>query len=464
MIPKVAIVGRPNVGKSSLLNMLAGRRVSIVDAVPGVTRDRVNTQLDLPPASRGGPPRSCQVIDTGGYGVYSDDATYHVLTEDIEHQISVAVDEAQLVVFVLDAQAGVTPLDEQVAQLLRCRAAGRVPIVLAVNKVDDDKHEADAVEAANLGLGEPVTVSASTGRGKWDFIEAIADGIDWDAEPAARAESATRVAIVGKRNAGKSTFVNALAGSERVIVNELAGTTRDSIDVRIELDEHVFTVIDTAGARKRKSLEDDVEYYSLHRTLRSIRRADVVLLLVDATAPISQVDKKLSQHIQKHYKPGVIVINKWDLAEDHRTTDDYLDYISDMLRGLDFAPIIFTSAIRNDHVREALQTAVKLHEQASTRVGTGELNQAVRRILESRGPSSKLGTRARVYYVTQVTANPPTIVLFVNKPDLFSDQYQRYMINSFRDMLPFEEVPIRLVLRGRQRRSADRDEQPVAEA
>ncbi len=464
MLPKVAIVGRPNVGKSSLLNLLAGRRVSIVDAVPGVTRDRVSCDLELPPETKGGPARWCEVIDTGGFGVYSEDDTYHVLTEDIERQIGLAVDEAQLIVFVLDAQSGLTPLDEQVAQLLRRRAAKHVPILLVVNKVDDEKHEPEALEATRLGFGEPVTVSAISGRGKWDFVEAVAARIDWDADPTPPLQSEMLVAIVGKRNAGKSTFVNALAGSDRVIANELPGTTRDSVDVRFQLDGHTFTAIDTAGARKRKSVEDDVEYYSLHRTLRSIRRADVVMLLVDATAPISQVDKKLSQHIQEHFKPCVIVINKWDLAEEQRTTDDYLDYIADMLRGLDYAPIIFTSALHNDYVADAMLTAVKLYEQSSARVGTGELNQAVRRVLEARGPSSKLGARAKVYYVTQVDANPPTIVLFVNDPDLFTDQYQRYMINNFREMLPFEEVPIKLVLRGRRRRADDPRAQPIAEA
>jgi GTP-binding protein len=273
-----------------------------------------------------------------------------------------------------------------------------------------------------------------------------------------------RVAIVGKRNAGKSTFVNALAGEQRVIASEMPGTTRDSVDVRFELEGRPFLAIDTAGVRKRKSVADDLEYYSIHRALRSIRRADVVLLMIDAAVPISQVDKRLSLEIQRHYKPCVIVLNKWDLVSDELKTGDYLDYLADALRGLDYAPIVFTSAINDDHVRDAVQLAWSLFEQANQRVSTGQLNQVVRQILAQRGPSSRLGTRAKVYYVTQPTVQPPTIVLFVNDPDVFTDQYQRYMINSFREMLPFAEVPIRLVIRPRSRRSAKPGEAPIAEA
>ena len=462
VLPKVAIVGRPNVGKSSLLNMLAGRKISIVEATPGVTRDRVSTELELPPESKGGKPRWCEVIDTGGYGVYADHDEYNILTDDIERQIGAALDEAQLIVFVVDAHTGVTPLDEQIAQLLRRRVRHRVPVILTANKVDDEKYEADALDATRLGLGEPVCVSAETKRGKWDFVDAIASGIDWEADLPEPQPSEMDVAIVGKRNAGKSTFVNALAGSERVIASELEGTTRDAVDVRFEYKGRVFTAIDTAGVRKRKSVQDDIEYYSIHRTLRSIRRADVVLLLVDATTEISQVDKKLSFEMQKHYKPCVIVINKWDLVQDKLEPEAYLDYVTEQLRGLDYAPMVFASAKHNDHVHEAIGLAIKLHEQASTRVGTGVLNQCVKEILEQRGPSSRLGTRAKVFYVTQPAVNPPTIVVFVNDPDQFTPGYQRYMLNGFRARLPYEEVPIKLVIRGRDR-NRDKAEDLVAE-
>lgn len=463
MLPRIAIVGRPNVGKSSLLNMLAGRRVSIVEPTAGVTRDRVSVELELPPEHKGGPTRWVEVSDTGGYGVYSDDQTYHVLTADIEGQIAAAIGHSDLILFVTDAQVGIADLDERVARLLR-KQAGDTPVLLVANKADNETLELEAQEMARLGFGEPICVAAASKRNKWGLIEQITDHIDWDVDRGPRAAAELRIAIVGKRNAGKSTFVNALVGSTRVIASDLPGTTRDAVDVAFEFAGRRLLAIDTAGVRKRKSLEDDVAYYSTHRTLRTIRRADVVLLLIDATEDISQVDKKLAQHVTEHYKPTVIVVNKWDRVADRVEPDDYLDYIAQQLKGLTYAPIIFTSAIANDHVPEAVELAIDLYRQAAERVGTGELNQVVRDILTQRGPSSKLGRKAKIYYVTQAAANPPTIVLFVNDPDLFTNQYQRYMINNFRTRLPFEEVPIKLVVRGRQRRSATADEAPVAQA
>jgi GTP-binding protein len=286
-------------------------------------------------------------------------------------------------------------------------------------------------------------------------MEATADEID--------PETKMKLTIVGRRNVGKSTFVNTLAKGRRMIVSEVPGTTRDSVDVRFELEGRTFIAIDTAGMRKRKSAEDDVEYYSMHRTLRSIRRADVVLLLIDSTGPISQVDKKLGKEIADHFKPVVIVLNKWDLVEEKINLDEYLDYVSENLRGLDFAPIARISAKQGEGIEDVMHMAIALHEQASARVTTGELNGVLKQIMAQRGPSSKLGKRARIYYATQPAANPPTIVLFVNDPDIFGEQYQRYMINCFRETLPFEEVPIKLAIRGRKRRDMQRDEQPIAE-
>ncbi len=463
MLPKVAIVGRPNVGKSSLLNMLANRRVAIVEPTAGVTRDRLAVDVDLPDGPDG-EPREVEMIDTGGYGVYAADESLHVLTEEIEHQIGTAIDEAQLILFVIDAQAGLSTLDEQVARLLRQRAANRVPILLVANKADNDALDLEAAEAIRLGFGEPIPTSTTAKRGKWALLEAIAEHIDWSLEPPEPDASEMLLAIVGKRNAGKSTFVNALAGAERVIASELPGTTRDAIDVKFRFDDRRFTAIDTAGVRKRKSLEGDIEYYSMHRTLRSVRRADVVILLIDATTEISQVDKKLAGHVLKHHKPCVIALNKWDLVENRLEPEAYLEYVKEQLRGLDFAPMVFVSAKRDDHVREAVQTALELNKQAEMRVSTGELNQVIREILTQRGPSSKLGTRAKVFFVTQVATHPPTIVLFVNDPDLFSPNYQRYMMNALRDRLPYPEVPIKLVIRRRERRPGRHDEAPVIEA
>ena len=463
MLPKVAIVGRPNVGKSSLLNLLAGRRISIVDPTAGVTRDRVGSIIELPPDDRSDEARFCELIDTGGYGIYSGAGELEMLTEDVEAQIALAMDEAQIILFLVDAQAGITPLDRQFAQLLRRRLTEPDRLLTVANKVDGDKHEADAMDAASLGFGDPLTVSCTTGRHKHELLEALSARLDFSESDETPAESRMRLAIVGKRNAGKSTFVNALAGTQRVIVSELPGTTRDSVDVQFEMDGMTFTAIDTAGVRKRKSIADDVEYYSMHRTLRSIRRADVVVLLIDAIAAVSQVDKKLGQEIQEHYRPCVIVINKWDLVSKEVVTDDYVTYLTKVLRGLDYAPIVFASAKENQHVHEAVTTAHSLYRQASRRIPTGKLNQVMRQILEQRGPTPRLGKQAKIYYVTMPSTHPPTVVLFVNRVDLFDEKYQRYIINCFRRMLPYSEVPIRLLIRPRGGRLT-RDGKPIAEA
>ncbi|MBI1370099.1 MAG: ribosome biogenesis GTPase Der [Planctomycetes bacterium] len=452
-LPKVAIVGRPNVGKSSLMNMLSGRRVSIVDPTAGVTRDRVSYEMEIPPAERGGKPRYCELVDTGGYGVYSGDDELCVLTNDIEAQIAFAVQEAAVILFIVDAQTGVTPLDEQVAQLLRRKAGDMGRIVLVANKVDAESFAAGAMEATAFGFGEPMLISATTGLGKYKLLNLLADRLDYTADMAPT-KSEMLLAIVGKRNAGKSTLVNAFAGSERVIASELAGTTRDSVDVRFDMDGRTFTAIDTAGVRKRKSLEDDIEYYSLHRALRSIRRADVVILLLDATVPVSAVDKKLSNEINEHFKPCIVVVNKWDLVPEAKQKE-YVEYLHDALRGLDFTPTHFVSAKNKQGLTAVMKTALDLNQQAQQRITTGQLNAMIKGILEQRGPSSKLGTQAKVYYVTMPAVQPPTIAMFVNNPDLFDASYQRYMLNNIRKVAPFAQVPIKLLFR--PRRQTDRE-------
>ncbi|MEX2671838.1 MAG: ribosome biogenesis GTPase Der [Phycisphaeraceae bacterium] len=454
MLAKVAIVGRPNVGKSSLLNMVAGRRVSIVDPTAGVTRDRVSTELELPPLKKDGPARWCEIVDTGGFGIYSSDDTVNPLTADVERQIQFAVGEAEVIFFVVDAHDGVTPLDEQVARLLRKRAEHQ-KVILIANKVDSSRFESVTYEMMRLGFGEPLRVSATTQRGKRELLELLNDRLGEAGEATDHVETEMKLAIVGKRNAGKSTLVNALAGSERVIASEVAGTTRDSVDVRFELEGRSFTAIDTAGVRKRKSVDGDIEYYSLHRALRAVRRADVVMLLIDATVAVSQVDKKLGQEINEHFKPCVIVVNKWDLVADDLTPEDYLEHLSGQLKGLDYCPIVFVSAKERERIQDAILTACDLFEQAGERVGTGELNRIMQEILTRRGPSSKLGKVAKIYYVTQPAVHPPTIAMFVNNPDLFDHNYQRYLMNQVRANLPFKEVPIKLLIRARKRRDLD---------
>lgn len=452
-LPRIAIVGRPNVGKSSLMNRLAGRKISIVDPTAGVTRDRVATTIEIPAEEPGEDPHLATLIDTGGYGIEDSQQ----LTAEVEQQIAAGLADAELILFLVDAQAGVVPLDQTVAQVLRT-SSGDKPIILVSNKVDADNLEPAGYDATRLGFGDPVMISATTRFNLNALYKTLRQQIDfekYDREEDARDNDAgVLVAVVGKRNAGKSTMVNALAGEQRVIVSEKEGTTRDSVDVRVEIDGKVFTLIDTAGVRKTKSLQDDIEYYSQHRSLRSVRRADVCLLLIDSSVPISQVDHQLVNEINKHHRPTVVVINKWDLAEDEHTQDEYVEYLDDSLKGLSFAPIVFTSASEGEGMREAVALALNLYEQAGHRMGTSELNRAIEEITAERGPSNKHGKHAKIYYATQTGLYPPTVVLFVNDADLFDNNYRQYLINRMRDTVAFSEVPIRLFIRGKDKMTA----------
>ncbi|MEY3143678.1 MAG: GTPase Der [Planctomycetota bacterium] len=462
-LPQIAIVGRPNVGKSSLFNRLVGRRVSIVDPTPGTTRDRVSQLVEiLPPTdlpydrSRDAAPKLAELVDTGGYGVYMaeggrfDDAGEDLtrLTPEIEAQIKAGIERATLILFVVDAQTGVTGLDERIARLVR--ETGRADRVLLVaNKVDDDSWIAAAQDASRLGFGEPAMTSASSAFGKRAFLEEIWNRLPEWVEPVASPEM--KIAIVGRRNAGKSTLINALAGEPRVIVSEIAGTTRDSIDVRFEMDGHAFVAIDTAGVRKRKSWVDDIEYYSHQRAKAAIERADVCVLLLDAREPVTQVEKRLALELVNQHKPTVIAVNKWDLVESKLKTSDYIDYLTQELFALEFAPLVFLSAAKGEGIGPLVKVCRNLFGQAHHRETTGRLNAVIKSILADRGPSSKLGTKAKIYYVSQIATNPPTIAIVVNKPELFEGAYERYLMNQLHEQLPFSEVPIKLVFSARKR-------------
>ncbi len=478
-VPRIAIVGRPNVGKSSLLNMLAGERIAIVDPTPGVTRDRISVLVDLyGPGGEG--KRTVELTDTGGFGVYTaeggryDDvgADLSTLTKDIESQIGMAVSGADLILLAIDTQAGLTSQDEEIARLLREQRLGSrqrahhlVPVMVIATKCDGPKWEAHAFEFSALGFGEPLMCSSKNNYLRRSLVERLFADVPHVENESPEAEADLKIAIVGKRNTGKSTLVNTLAGAPRVIVSEIAGTTRDAVDVRIEHDGRSVIVIDTAGLRRKKSFAGPIEWYAFDRARRSIKRCDVVLLLIDATERLSQVDEQLVDLVQRSFKPVVLVVNKWDLAEGRpgptgKTVNpgDYETYLRKELKGLSFAPIAIISAQTGLNLSDTMNLAFELHEQSSTRVTTSQLNRTVRNIVEKHHPAAKQGKLAKVFYATQVKADPPTLVLLVNDPDLFTPGYMRYMMNRFRETLPFGEVPIQVLVRDKrkaERRGAD---------
>jgi len=434
VLPAVAIVGRANVGKSTLFNRLARRRLAIVDPTPGVTRDRLTTAI-----SHEG--RRFEIIDTGGVGTPDEAA----VRRDVEEQVEVALRRADLVVFVVDVRSGRLPLDEDLARRLRTLEK---PVILVANKADTDRLAGEAREFFTLGLGEPLAVSATEGLGRGELLDRIAGLLPETGAP--EAEEEFTIAIVGRRNVGKSTFVNELAHEERVIVSEMPGTTRDAIDVRFEVEGRSYLAIDTAGLRRRGKLADSIEFYSITRTRRAVRRADVVLLLLDITQPVGRLEKQLAASIEDHYKPVVLVLNKWDLAQGH-DPHEFTDYLTKALPGLDHAPVALVSAKDGVGVLDTLALARDLYGQASTRVTTGQLNRIVEAAVRIRGPHRKARRPPKVFYVTQVTVRPPTVVLFVNNPTIFDTAFSRFLVNYLRKHLPFGEVPIKLIYRQRRR-------------
>jgi GTPase len=433
-LPKVVIVGRPNVGKSSLLNLLSRQRISIVDPRAGITRDRVGALIEHDE-------HYFELIDTGGIGIVDDDN----LEEHVETQIRFAIKEADVILFVVDIRDGIMPLDEKVADLLRKLER---PVIVCANKVDEGHLGPEAAQFAGFGLGEPVALSAAHGYGRHDLLDRLVPllGAAANARPD---EPVMKLAIVGKRNAGKSTLVNALAGDDRVIVSEVPGTTRDAVDVEFDLDGHRFIAIDTAGVRKKSSM-NDIDFYAHTRVLHSIKRADVALLLVDAEVPIAEVDLKLARAIQDEYKPMVVAINKWDLAQGRASSEQYAEYLTQVMPAWRYAPLTFLTAKDNKNVRAAVEVAQGLFKQARTRVGTGRLNSVLQAVLAERSPTPKRGVKSvRILYATQVGVSPPTLVFFCNNPGAVTENFQRFLENRLREVLPFKEVPLRLMFRSR---------------
>jgi GTPase len=444
-LPKVVIVGRPNVGKSSLFNWLAGRRIAIVDDMAGVTRDRVGTLVQLGDDLE---PRFIELMDTGGIGMVDRDD----LSEDVDRQIDTAMNEADLILFVVDIRDGLMPLDEEVAQRLRYL---KTPVILVMNKADYPEIENRGAEFYKLGRGKPVAVSAQQNRNKKTLLKCIEEMLP-PADAAPPADAVMKIAVVGRPNTGKSTLINTLANAERMIVSERPGTTRDSVDVRFELDGLPFMAIDTAGVKRKAKIRESLDFYSIHRAERSIRRADVVLLFLDPTQGISRLDKQLADYVAQQHKPCIFAVNKWDVMTADRDDPSqgnmarFAYLIQHSFRTMSYMPIAFITAKTGRNVKAMLNLSQSLYKQSQKRVGTGTLNRALREAVDAHPPASRENRTPRIYYATQVDVGPPTIVLFVNSGKLFDATYQRYLLNVFRQKLPFRDVPIKLYMRSRK--------------
>ncbi len=452
-LPTVAIVGQPNVGKSSLFNRLTGRPIAIVDPTAGVTRDRLLHEVrrdDL----------RFDLIDTGGIGIV--DAAK--LEADVDRQIDRAIDQADLILFVTDGRSGVTAPDQEIAKRLR-PLADRV--LLIANKIDHLNLESLVPEFAGLGLGDPWAISAEQNRGLDELFEELGRRLPTVAQldgQVGAADHSGRISIclAGRRNVGKSSITNALCGEDRVIVADHAGTTRDAIDVQLDHPAGSFVLIDTAGLRKKKQLTEDLEFYAACRTERAIGRADVSVLILDATDEVGAVDKRLAHFCQSSGKPTIVAINKWDLAQDHSADPEhYRTWIRNRLPGLAFAPVVLTSAATGQGLDGLLELAAALHQEAGERIPTAELNQLLEAAVQRRRPRKIGSGSTRIYYATQAAVRPPTLVVFVNRTDWMEPGYTRYLENFLRARGIFARVPISVVFKARSSRFHDHHDQHV---
>lgn len=449
--PIVAIVGRPNVGKSTLFNRLAGEPLAIVDDVPGTTRDRLFSETIWNGVK-------FQIIDTGGIdpsegGKEPLSISSADFIAEIRSQAMLAVEEADAVVFVTDATAGITPADQEVAELLRRNQKKRdgillPPIHLAVNKADNNALRATAMEFYALGLGTPFPISALHGTGTGDLLDDVVGSFSLEVEQ--EEDDSFKIAIVGKPNVGKSSLLNKLVGEERSIVSPIAGTTRDAVDTKMEFDGKPITLIDTAGIRKKGKIDQGVEKYSVIRSMRAIERCDVTLLLIDASEEISAQDTHIAGYILEKWRSTIVVVNKWDLVEkDSYTMDEYTKKIRAALNFVDYVPVIFISASTGQRVNKVLPLALQVQEERLAHVGTGSLNRILMKAQDLHSPTSKTGRILRIYYGTQVHSDPPTFMLYVNDPQLMHFTYLRFLENQLRMTFPYIGTPIRFVLKKR---------------
>jgi len=440
----VALVGRPNVGKSTLFNRILGQRLAVVSEVPGTTRDRLYAEAEWAGVS-------FLLVDTGGLEVTEGRHT-QPLSEDseqflplIRQQANIAIQDADVVVQVVDGQSGITAADQEVADILR---RSQKPIIVAANKLESSRLRDGAYEFYELALGEVFPISALHGTGTGDLLDAIVESIpvsDIEEE-----DDSIKVAILGRPNVGKSTLLNKLIGEERAIVSPIPGTTRDAIDTKLNWEGYDFTLIDTAGIRRRGKIDPGVEKYSVLRAIKALQRADVALLLIDAAEGITTQDTHIAGMLIKEYASVIVLVNKWDTVDkDTYTIHIYSDEIRQALNFLPFVPLLFISAKTGQRVNKIMELIVEVFEARFRRISTGQLNRLMRDAISRHPPPQKGGIRVKFAYVTQATVDPPTFVFFVNKPDWVHFTYQRYLENRIREEFPFPGTPIRLVFRAR---------------
>lgn len=456
--PVLAIVGRPNVGKSSFFNRLVGEQVAIVEDQPGTTRDRIYGTAEWNGVE-------FTVIDTGGMvlGSMAEPGTGpqgEVTEEDImqrtREQAEAAIEEADAILFMVDAKTGLTGADQEIADVLR---KSEKPVILAANKADSEERRQNAVEFYALGVGDPIPMSSKHSINTGDLLDQVVEAFPKQEEQAEEEENEIRIAIVGRPNVGKSRLLNAILGQERVIVSDVPGTTRDAVDTPFEYietegdetKEYQVTLIDTAGIRRRGRIEVGIERYSVIRTLRAIQRADVVLLLIDATEGMTAQDTHIAGYVLEEVKGMVLVVNKWDLVEkDSNTIYDYTAHLRQELNFMPYVPFVFISAKFGQRVNKVLPVAIKVAKERTKRVSTGLLNKLMKEAVEAHPPASKPGKWVKFYYATQADIRPPTFVFFTNDADSVHFSYNRYLENQLRGAFGFEGTPIRMIFRTRQ--------------
>ena len=435
--PIVAIVGRPNVGKSTLFNIFANSRISIVEDTPGVTRDRLYADTEWLD-------NEFMMVDTGGIEIMNTDK----IAVSIRQQAQIAIAEADVILFVCDARAGITHEDAEVAKMLR---QSKKPIVLAINKADSPKQEMETFEFYNLGIGEPIPVSAANHLGLGDLLDAVVEKFpETSAYGEDGNEDEIKVALIGRPNVGKSSIFNTLVGEERSIVSDVAGTTRDAIDTPVIREGQKFLFIDTAGMRRKARIDEPIEKYSIIRSLRAVDRSDVVLMVIDAIDGVTEQDKKIAGYAHEAGKGIVLVVNKWDLYDkDNTSTLRYTENLRRELVFMQYAPVVFVSAMTKQRIHRLPEVIHYVAEQNAMRISTSVLNQVVEDAIAINPPPTEKGQRLKILYATQVKIKPPTFVIFVNEPEIMHFSYQRYLENKLREAFGFEGTPLQMIIRGK---------------